>query len=76
MVKLTIVSIDPQRRIYLPKEIEIEADKAIIVPRGDNYLLILIPREITPIDTNLTRQELKKKADEHAEKDAKDANRI
>ena len=76
MVKLTIVTIDPQRRIYLPKELDIEADKAIIVPRGDNYLLIPIPREITPIDTELTIQELKKKAEEYAEKDVKDANRI
>jgi len=73
---LTIVSIDPQRRIYLPKELHIEADKAIIIPYGANYLLIPIPREITPMDARLTLQELKKKAEEHAEKEVKDANRI
>ena len=37
---MTIVTIDSQRRIYLPKELGFDAEKAIIIPRGENYLMI------------------------------------
>ncbi|MCW4050823.1 MAG: hypothetical protein NWE89_13915 [Candidatus Bathyarchaeota archaeon] len=73
---MTIVSIDPQRRIYLPKELGFNAEKAIIIPRGETYLMIPVPKEITPIDTDLTTNELKKKAEEKAKRETRDANRI
>ena len=73
---MTIVTIDPQRRIYLPKELGFNADKAIIIPRGETYLLIPVPKEITPIDTDLSTNELKKRAEEKAKRETRDANRV
>lgn len=73
---MTIVTIDPQRRIYLPKELGFNADKAIIIPRGETYLIIPVPREITPIDIDLPTSELKKNAEEKAKREARDANRV
>jgi hypothetical protein len=71
-VKLTIVSIDSQRRIYIPKELGFKAEKALMIPRGQNYLLIPIPDEITPIDTQLTIKELKEKGKEKARRETKE----
>jgi len=34
------VTIDSQRRIYLPKELGFDAEKVIIIPRGETYLMI------------------------------------
>jgi virulence-associated protein VagC len=73
---MTIVSIDSQRRIYLPRELKIESDKALIIPRGENYLLIPIPKEITAIETNKTIPELKAEAMKRAEKETQNANRV
>ena len=73
---MPIVTVDPQRRIYLPKELGFQAKKALILPRGDTYLLIPIPEEITPIDTEKTISELKKQAEEKAKQEILDANRF
>lgn len=73
---MTIVSIDPQRRIYLPKELGFKAKKAIIVPRGETYVIIPVPEDVTPIDVDKTIDELKLRAEEKARKEARDANRV
>jgi virulence-associated protein VagC len=76
MVKMAIVSVDTQRRIYLPKELDFKAKKAIIVPRGETYVIIPVPDDVTPIDVNATIDELKLRAEAKAIKEAKDANRV
>lgn len=76
MVIMTIVSIDPQRRMYLPKELGVKADKAIIIPRGDSFLMIPVPKDIIPIDTDLPTKELRKMAEEKAKKETRNANRV
>jgi len=76
MVKMAIVSVDTQRRIYLPKELDFKAKKAIILPRGETYVIIPVPDTVTPIDVDATIEELKQKADEKARKEAGDAHRV
>ena len=77
MVNLTsIVSVDSMRRIYLPKELDFKAKKAFIIPRGEIYILIPIPDKITEIDVDISTEELRKRAENKAKKEAKDANRI
>ena len=73
---MTIVTIDSQRRIYLPKELGFDAEKAIIIPRGETYLMIPVPKEITQIDTDLSTKELRKTAEERAKRETRDANRV
>jgi len=65
-----LVKIDSQRRIYIPKELPFQADRAIIVPYGASFLLIPIPEKIIEIDVEASIQELKKRAEEKAKEEA------
>jgi len=73
---MAIVSVDSQRRIYLPKELDFEAKKALIIPRGDEYILIPIPDKIVEIDVGLSIEELRARAEEKARREARDARRV
>lgn len=73
---MAIVSVDSQRRIYLPKGLDFEAKKALIIPRGDEYVLIPIPDEMVEIDVDMPVEELRERADEKARKEAKHAHRV
>ena len=63
---MSLVKIDSQRRIYIPKEIPFKADKAIIVPFGASFLLIPVPEKVIEIDIKASIQELKRRAEEKA----------
>ncbi len=71
---MAIVSVDSQRRIYLPKELEFKAKKALIVRRGETYVLIPIPDRVVEIDVDLSVEELVKRAEERARREAQDAH--
>lgn len=73
---MAVVTVDSQRRIYLPKELDFEAKKAIIIRRGRTYVMIPVPDEITPIDVDVSVDELRRRADEKARREARDANRV
>lgn len=73
---MAIVSVDSQRRIYLPKELDFEAKKAIIIPREDEYILIPIPDEIVEIDVDVPVEELRARAEEKAKREVKHAHRV
>jgi len=68
-LELSLVKVDSQRRIYIPKEIPFKADKAIIVPYGASFLLIPIPEKVIEIDVKASIQDLKKKAEEKAKEE-------
>jgi len=63
---LSLVKVDSQRRIYIPKEIAFKAAKAIIVPYGGSFLLIPVPEKVVEIDVKASAHELKRKAEERA----------
>jgi virulence-associated protein VagC len=73
---MSIVSVDSQRRIYLPKELDFKASKAIIMRRGETYLLIPVPDKITEIEVEQPTEELRKRAEEKAKRETRDAHRI
>jgi virulence-associated protein VagC len=73
---VAIVSVDSQRRIYLPKGLDFEAKKALIIPRGDEYILLPIPDEIVEIDVDVPVEELRARAEEKAKREAEHARRI
>jgi len=74
--RLAIVSVDAQRRIYIPKELSFNAKKAIIIPQGSSYILIPIPEKVTEIDVRESTKELRRRAEEKAKEEAKNAARI
>lgn len=73
---MAIVSVDAQRRIYLPKDLPFDAKKAIIIPQGDFFVLIPIPEKVTEIDVKESTNDLRRKAEEKAKREAKDAHRV
>ena len=73
---MSIVSVDSQRRIYLPKELDFKAKKALIIRRGEIYVLIPIPEKITEIDVKIPVDELEKMAEEKAKVETRDAHRV
>ena len=73
---VSIVSVDSQRRIYLPKELDFKAKKAVIIRRGETFVLIPIPEKITEIDVKTPTNELRRMAEEKAKRETKDAHRI
>ncbi|MFQ6123384.1 MAG: hypothetical protein ACE5R6_02080 [Candidatus Heimdallarchaeota archaeon] len=66
-----VIKVGSGRRIYLPKTIQLESDRLILLPFGTGYLLIPVPAEIREIETPLTRKELKELRDRAAAEDAK-----
>lgn len=67
---MVLAKVDAQRRIYIPKELAFEADKAIIVPFGTSFLLIPVPEKVIEIDVKASIQELKQRAEEKAKDEA------
>jgi len=67
---MVIITVDSQRRIYIPQKLPFEAEKVIVIPQGNSYLLIPIPRKIIEIDVPLSTRELRKMAEEKAKKEA------
>jgi len=76
MVKMSVVSVDSQRRIYLPKELDFKASKAVIIRRGETYTLIPVPDKITMIEVDESTEHLRERAEDSAAKEAQDAHRI
>lgn len=67
---MAIVKVDAQRRLYIPKDVKFEGEKAIILPYGTSYLLIPIPGNIIEIEVEASHRELKARAEEKAREEA------
>lgn len=67
--RLAIVKVDSQRRIYIPREIPFEAEKAIIIPYGASFLLIPVPEKVIEIEVKASIRELKKRAEDKAKQE-------
>jgi len=70
---MSVVSVDAQRRIYIPKEISLDAKKVIIIPQGTLYVLIPVPEKATEIDVKESARNLRVVAEKKAKGEAKDA---
>lgn len=70
---MTIVNVDAQRRIYIPRELSFDAEKVVIIPQAGSYVLIPVPKSIAEIDVKKSTEELRRKAEEKAKEEAKNA---
>lgn len=60
---MVIVKMDGQRRLYIPKAVKFECEKAIILPYGTSYLPIPIPGNIIKINVKASSREPKARAE-------------
>ncbi len=60
---MSIVEIDDRGRVTIPKEIRIEADKALVIPMGDSYMVIPMPRAPIEFDMSDTGESAKERAE-------------
>lgn len=67
---MSVVKVDAHRRIYVPKDIPIEADKVVIIPQGSAFLMLPVPKEPVEIDVKIPVKELKDIAEDKARRDA------
>lgn len=67
---MSMVKIDAHRRVYVPKDIELDADEVVILRQGEPLVLIPVPRRPIPIDVKGDVEELKAKAEALARGDA------
>lgn len=72
---MSVVKIDAHRRVYVPREIELDADEVVMVRQGEALLLIPVPRRPIPIDVKEGIPGLKAKADAKAREDALERQR-
>ena len=61
---MSIVEIDGRGRVTIPKEMRTEADRVLVIPMGDSYMIIPIPK--APIEFEM--KETGKSAKERAER--------
>lgn len=61
---MSIVEIDDRGRVTIPKDMRVEADRALVIPMGESYMLVPIPRAPIEFET----KESTKTAKETAEK--------
>ncbi len=50
---MSIVEIDARGRVTIPKEMRVQADKALVIPMGDSYMVIPIPS--SPIEFEISK---------------------
>ena len=67
---MSVVKVDAHRRVYVPKDIELDADEVVILRQGDALVLIPVPRRPIPIDVKGNIKELKARAEARARDDA------
>lgn len=72
---MSVVKIDAHRRVYVPKDIELDADEVVMVKQGGALLLIPVPRKPIPIDVREGVAALKAKAEAGARADASERHR-
>lgn len=67
---MPVVKIDAHRRVYVPKDIELDADELVIFRQGEALVLIPVPRKPIPIGVKEGVRELKDRADAEVRQDA------
>ncbi len=72
---MSVVKVDAHRRVYVPRDIELDADEVVMVRQGEALLLIPVPRKPIPIDVKESVAGLKAEAEEKAREDAAERHR-
>jgi len=60
---MAVVQVDERGRICIPREMRIEADRALIIPLGSSYMVIPIPKTLTGLSLEDSARELRVRAE-------------
>ena len=60
---MSVVEIDERGRVTIPKEIRVAADKALIIPMGETYMVVPIPKAPLEFDVKDTGVSAKARAE-------------
>ena len=60
---MSIVEIDARGRVTIPKEMRVEADRALVIPMGETYMIVPIPRAPIEFDMKETGRTAKERAE-------------
>ena len=68
---MSIVEIDERGRVTIPKEMRIEAEKALIIPMGETYMVVPIPKAPAEFDLKVSGKSAKEAAERRLSSDVK-----
>jgi len=60
---MTVVTIDKRGRVCIPKDVRIEAEKALLIPLGASYMVIPIPKTPTAFPITKPTSDLRRDAE-------------
>ena len=60
---MSIVEIDDRGRVTIPKEMRVEADRALVIPMGESYMVVPIPKTPIEFGTNVSTKTSKQAAE-------------
>jgi len=60
---MSIVEIDERGRVTIPKEMRVEAEKALVIPMGQTYMVVPIPMAPAMFNLKVSGKSAKKVAE-------------
>ncbi|MDG7008023.1 MAG: hypothetical protein JRN06_07240 [Nitrososphaerota archaeon] len=60
---MSIVEIDERGRVTIPKEMRVEAERALVIPMGETYMVVPIPVAPAKLDLKVSGKSAKEVAE-------------
>src|SRR5271170_5440152 len=60
---MSVVEIDKRGRVTIPKEMRLDADKALLIPLGDSYMLVPIAKAPIEFEMSVSSKDAKRVAE-------------
>lgn len=60
---MSVVEIDERGRVTIPKEMRVEAEKALVIPMGETYMVVPIPKAPAEFDLKVSGKSAKEVAE-------------
>ena len=60
---MSIVEIDERGRVTIPKEMRVDAERAFVIPMGETYMIVPIPKAPIEFEIEATGRTAKERAE-------------